>query len=360
MLGKVYALWAKHIRLHNTAAQDDCLIANVAISAPGGDGKVMIAPFGEYPHRSGMQVLDRAALERVLNRLNADGRDVVIDWGHDSFSNPKAEAAGWMKAGTFELRNDGLYATVEWTGEAKLGIEAKKYRFLSPVFMSALSQSRNGRLHIASLINAGITNNPNIPAMKPLTNTILEETETMKELLELLANALGLKDATQEAILNALTKMKESADGAAALQNRLDAFDAAFPDMKGMEGTALQNALLLAAKPAAATDAEVVLLKNRLAALEGKDLAALVNDAVATGKLPPAQKDWAMKVGAVNRPLLEEHLKNAVAFTGGKEMEKGALPAAGAAPAEAQVVFNQLGLDEKGQLKNTKKEEEKK
>ena len=61
------------------------------------DMDILILPKGSFPHLSGTQVIDSAAMRRIIGALDIDGRDIPVDYGHESFSSPRAPAAGWVK-----------------------------------------------------------------------------------------------------------------------------------------------------------------------------------------------------------------------------------------------------------------------
>jgi len=126
-------------------------LLNVMLSAAGNGGKTMLVPIGEFDHPRGLQVVDAAAAQRIADDLKNREQDIVIDFGHESFSSPRAEAAGWLKPETVEVQNDGVYAVIDWTDEAAEKIKAKKFRYLSPVLEFNPVKSKNGRFYIVKI-----------------------------------------------------------------------------------------------------------------------------------------------------------------------------------------------------------------
>lgn len=69
--------------------------------------------------------------EKIMAAYSRAGIDLMVDYDHQSLdgtSNQKP-AAGWAK---LYLKEDGLYASVEWTPKAKAMLESKEYKYFSP------------------------------------------------------------------------------------------------------------------------------------------------------------------------------------------------------------------------------------
>jgi phage I-like protein len=134
----------------------------------------------------------RLVMEKYLER----GRELVIDYEHQSIQQPpqKALAAGWFK---LEVRNGELYAVdIRWTDQAKAEIEAAQYRYWSPYFRY---DERTGR--VVDVMNNALTNNPalyGLPAMVAAsTNAREEDTDMDPELKKALERAADLEKQNQ-------------------------------------------------------------------------------------------------------------------------------------------------------------------
>lgn len=128
---------------------------------------------------------------------------LVIDWEHASEHRAPhgldAPAAGWID--TVEVRPDGLWGHVEWTERAAQQIQAREYRFLSPVFQYEKASSR-----IVRLTSAGLTNQPNLDLVA------LNRQEPPMTLPTALCSALDLPaDAEESAVLTALNALRQRA-----------------------------------------------------------------------------------------------------------------------------------------------------
>ncbi|MBI4665361.1 MAG: hypothetical protein HY751_03000 [Nitrospinae bacterium] len=258
------------------------------------DGYTLIAPLGVFPHPLGEQVVDRQTAERILKQFQSWGRDVVVDYMHESLKEcGRAPAAGWVKTATARLAEDGVEAVIEWTAGALNAIESKEYRFLSPVFITD-GKSING------ILNLGLTNNPNIHAMPPLVNEypINKETMMTSDLNRSIREILGLgPDAPDSAALEAVKALLEKPSAQAE-------------PLK----TALGDKVALLGLTPDATEEEILARIEEMAKEAARDVESqttqLVNDAVSAGKLRPALAGWANNLARKNPEALKVFLAN--------------------------------------------------
>lgn len=141
------------------------------------DGFIQITPLGEFLHKGTgiMQVIDARAVREMANRFQAEARaqnspGILIDYDHFSYDTSKASrAAGWITA--LENRSDGLYGKVRWSTQGEADVSNGTYLFISPVFLPSDTETLGDkRVRPLRLDRAGLTNDPNIPNMKPLAN----------------------------------------------------------------------------------------------------------------------------------------------------------------------------------------------
>lgn len=185
------------------------------------DGWFQIVPLGEYPHeKSGLvQVLDETATRRMAedfaNRARrADFPGLLIDFDHESHDSTKSsQAAGWIVA--LQNRADGLWARVRWTDVGEAALRNGRFRLISPVFERRSAEDLgNSRVRPVRLLDAGLTNDPNLTNIPPLSNrggaTPADSTEPTQMKTVLLA--LGLSpDASEPAALEAVNVLKNRA-----------------------------------------------------------------------------------------------------------------------------------------------------
>ena len=112
------------------------------------------------------QVLDEESLKKLADKLNASGREVLIDRDHAS-SKPGLDrdtsAQGW--ASEFEVREgQGLFGKVRWSDIGKKLVENRVFRWLSPVFKLGSDKKPVDMNAIA------LTNTPSQQLLKPVLN----------------------------------------------------------------------------------------------------------------------------------------------------------------------------------------------
>ena len=142
------------------------------------DGFYQIAPLGEFAHvQAGLvQVVDQDACEGMVNRFADEAKaanfaGLLVDFDHFSLDGEKrSEAAGWITA--LENRDGGLFAKIRWSDVGEEAVKGGRYRFLSPVWArSDCTDLGNGRVRPMRLLNAAVTNDPNLKGMQPLSNS---------------------------------------------------------------------------------------------------------------------------------------------------------------------------------------------
>ena len=111
-------------------------------------------------HREPFMV-DKASLLSMAADFRSRGVDLVIDYEHQSLQGERAPAAGWIK--DLEARDDGLWARVDWTQQARDYLEKKEYRYFSPVLRLDPATRRP-----LALLHVGLTNVPAIKHLPPL------------------------------------------------------------------------------------------------------------------------------------------------------------------------------------------------
>ena len=166
-----------------------------------------------------------------------------MDFDHFSLDDrARSEAAGWIVAlearvpgSEFLVRgsgeedgaaggrrptaaNAGLWAKIRWSDVGEEAVKGGRYRFLSPVWArSDCVDLGNGRVRPVRLLNAAVTNDPNLKGLVPLANASPVDRRasiggvdgehgkdglTTKRVIEKLTNHLGIPgDASEDVIL---------------------------------------------------------------------------------------------------------------------------------------------------------------
>ena len=158
------------------------------------DGWYQLAPLGEFVHGASkvMQVVDATACEAMVARFEEDAEKsnfagLLIDFDHFSLdAGSKSEAAGWITA--LEARSgeseklkaesgkasgqEGLWAKIRWSDLGEDAVKGGRYRFLSPVWSREdCEELGDNRVRPVRLLNAAVTNDPNLKGMVPLSNS---------------------------------------------------------------------------------------------------------------------------------------------------------------------------------------------
>ena len=174
------------------------------------DGRPYDAPHWELTPERGHQ---------MAAALNQRKIDMVIDYEHATLKSKTtgepAPAAGWLKSAGFTyVEGVGLCSTdFEWLDKAKTHIEAKEYKYISPVFL----YTKTG--DITALINVALTNTPALDqlpeaklaaaAQELFSQDLPQQDSTMEELLEQLRWMLNLPlSTTAEEIKAELGKLQ--------------------------------------------------------------------------------------------------------------------------------------------------------
>ena len=164
------------------------------------DGWYQIAPMGEYPHGAGgvVQVIDARAVAALSARSPEERVNILVDYDHFSYQqNKSSEAAGWIEE--LNGRDTGLWGRIRWTPEGEAAVRSGRYRFVSPVWLARDCEEVAGeaggeelgggvancnpvarpgrRVRPLRLDSAGLTNNPNLKGMEPLSNRAVEGIE---------------------------------------------------------------------------------------------------------------------------------------------------------------------------------------
>lgn len=199
--------------------------------SPPVDGYIQISPLGDFPHSSGVvQVVDAEALQALANSYAGD---LLLDFDHES-SDPskRTTAAGWIDG--VEARADGLWGHVRWSSAGEAALANGEYRFVSPVW--DVDELGGKRVRPVRLLEAGLTNKPNLKNLKPISNrqhdageennglgTSAEAaTKEKHQTMKLINRALDLSpDASEEAAAAGIDKLKkERAETGTTLANR--------------------------------------------------------------------------------------------------------------------------------------------
>jgi phage I-like protein len=207
--------------------------------APQADGWVHLAPPGEHGHaEAGPQVIDARTTAAMVANFKGP---LLVDYEHESHDPEKrTTAAGWIE----EVRGDaqGLWGRVRWSEAGEMALATGEYRFISPVWSG---EQRDGKFYPDTLLDAGLTNQPNLKGLRPLSNRSAaraaanEEPTKQGEPMKRIANKLGLHpDAAEEAVE---TKVAEIMARAESAEGKVQALTTERDELKNRVATLLDE-----------------------------------------------------------------------------------------------------------------------
>lgn len=262
---------------------------------------IRVLPLGKVEladHREPFTV-DEESLTAMIKVFRSRGNDLVIDYEHQSLNGDRAPAAGWIK--DLEAREDGLWARVDWTQQAKEYLAQREYRYFSPV-LRLDSETRKP----VALMHVGLTNVPAINHLPPLVARFGGEGMAAAQPTPVdlsLKAPLRKKDSVKEKAnmvekLKRLMGLKSDVEAGAVCERALEAFrdlgavlnlpdNATVAQLKGaVEAQKASAARLVKAEQ------ELQVLKTSMA---DEKTNRLVEEALKAGKVSPAQRDWALE-----------------------------------------------------------------
>jgi phage I-like protein len=210
---------------------------------------------------------DPAALIKAFQQRR---QPLVVDWEHASEHRApqglEAPAAGWVDQ--LEVRDGALWGHVDWTPKAAQQIQAREYRYLSPVFTY-----RKDTLQVVALTSVALTNQPNLDLQA------LNRKEDLMSLPAALCQALDLPETAEvELAVARVQTLNLALNTAQSL--------AATPPLEKFVPRPDYDTLLERAKNAEQKLAEA------MQAQHAAEVAALVERGLASGQIAPAVVDY--------------------------------------------------------------------
>ncbi|MFZ2269052.1 MAG: phage protease [Azonexus sp.] len=324
-------------------------VAALSVTLNASAGEVQLLPDGVFRATDGSGRPDDApcwrlnadVAKRLIARMSAKPNPLVIDYEHQTLNAEKngqpAPAAGWFAGTSLEYREGGgLFAiNPAWTKRAAAHIDADEYKFASTVFEYDLASG-----DVLDIRMAALTNNPGLTGMAAVALTAINDSNhqeaLMPELLKKLLAALGLPEtATEDEVVGAVESMKKKAGEAEAKTAEVAALTAKVggnPDPSKFVGVAVMEQL----------QTQVAALTAQVG---GDKVDKIVADAVAVGKLLPAQVDWAKDLGKSNLAALTGYIEKTPVITAlGGTQTGGADPAGTGGTGVAALTAAELGV----------------
>lgn len=326
--------------------------------------RIQILPSGEFRGLNGLPKdvsawnitdIDGKKLAAVINSRSTP---IVIDYDHQTLyaarTGVKAIAAAWFSK-TEWVDGEGLFALdTQWTDAAAAHIAADEFRYISPVFPYDRLSGR-----VTGLVNAALTNTPNIDGMADVAALAIQsitqqEEPIMDDLLEQLRWLLGLPvGSTAEDITLQMQKIIDQLKSGPAQATAN--FDLATYLANAQTAIAANSAVSEAVDPARyvpLSDLQAVQTElNALRlAINSQQIDALIEPVLASGALLSNQEAWARELGKKDVAALSqfvETLTPPAALAGMQTAGKTPPPAAGDVLTEDELaVCSQMGISE--------------
>lgn len=238
-----------------------------------------------------------------------------------------APAAGWIVE--LQVRSGAIWGKVEWTDLGEISVTKKHYRGISPVFAFDKNTKR-----VLGLVSAALTNNPNLNLVAlNAAHTPAPQEKSMNWIAKL----LGLKeDATEDEIKAALNAFLglcttlattlgldlkaalalNAENLKAALATKFGTSDvvAALCTHAGVAADATADAIVAAIRAKGVDPSQYIALssfnavRDELAVLKEGKAVATVEQALSSGKIVPAQKEWALNFAKTDLAGFEKYL----------------------------------------------------
>ncbi len=220
---------------------------------------LLMIPSGQFSGRDGRSWLNNSPTN-ITSRFNVP---LPFDLEHSTESlgpqGLEAPAYGWIEE--LQVRDGAVWGRVQWNDEGTELLANKKYRFYSPAFRFDAAGN------VTAMSSSGLTNKPN------LDTPALNSEESTVPLPEKIAQALGLQStASDDDAVSAISALKTAEQVAL---NRSQS-----PDLTKFIPIETHTLALNRAESA----------EGKLAEKEKTEVESLVDQAVADGKVAPANK----------------------------------------------------------------------
>ena len=329
--------------------KDFLILKGADVDVTGAPEIITVLPLGHVVSSKGEFDVDEESYQAMKAQITQRGVDLVVDYEHQTLKGVQAPAAGWVKE--LKLEDGQIKAVVDWTAPAAQYLANKEYRYLSPVITVRKTDNKAMGLHSLAL-----TNTPAIEGMTPIVNSEYFDFEGGQNNMDMqkLAELLGLgPDATEEQIMEALAAMaaenKSLKEGQPPTDCEKVVANKAVCELVGLKAgapTADVTAKIMELKGGTINGVNVVAelaeLKKRNAE---RDADEAVTMALKSGKIAPAQKEWARSYALSDPQGFADFMEKAPQLVPMGQLDLGDSKVLKAAADEATLlVCKQLGV----------------
>lgn len=199
----------------------DVTFLTLAADSGAPRSRIQVAKLGRFkdPRYGTFEITAQDVSSWVKNLAEHFGGEVPIDRDHATDKGTSSEAMAWIR--NLAVEGDAVTADVEWTPAGEELVRQKRYRYISPTFVSVL-KDQQGTTKGPALLRAALTNNPflhDMPAVSLDAGDVFAQptpdpqpapdTRRMMSPLTKIAQALGLdQDADEATCLAAVEQAK--------------------------------------------------------------------------------------------------------------------------------------------------------
>lgn len=137
-------------------------------------------------------------------------RDIPITEGHESFD--EKPAVGWFKELT--VKDNGLWATMEWTPKGKTLLAEKSYKYFSPEFYTEYEDPETREIYENVLVGGALTNKPYFKSMTAvvLSERSINKTYIFNEITMNIADIIAKKEKGEALSAEEVQYLKDHKD----------------------------------------------------------------------------------------------------------------------------------------------------
>ncbi|MEN4195445.1 phage protease [Serratia marcescens] len=306
---------------------------------PAGAFRAMDGRPDDIPHWYIDAALAQVLIDVAVQRNTPYCFDYEHQTQHCKTNGKPNPAAGWFSRLEW-VEGKGLFAVdVEWTEAARAMIEAKEYRFISPLF------NYDAQGNVKHFINAALTNTPALDDMEALLAAASQQLtgeNTVDELLEQLRWMLNLplsstEDDIKIELQKLINRLSDNQGTAAASVNLLELLtqkDERIAALSAQAPSVPDPAKFVPVSVLTAVQQQLADLSQKVT---GGEVNGLIQAALSDGRLLPDMQEWAKSLGNKDIDSLKSYLDKAPKVAALNAMQTG-----GKSPTDAP---NKSGLD---------------
>lgn len=308
--------------------------------------RITLMPSGTLHARDGRRWRLEAPDDVVAATVSRAGTvDLPIDYGHQTqhaaMNGQPAPAAGWLRE--FRVEGGAITAAVEWTKRAAKALRRREFRYISPTFLV-----RRGV--VMAITGAAVTNTPALDLPALAEDAMDNNHHAAARILDKLGLAADADDAAVDAALARVADRRAAEIASAALAPVAEAL--------GLAQDAQAEQVIAAARrrqpdpgeyvPRSEFDSVARSLQELQTARAEERATAAVDAAISSGRLTPAQRDWALGYARADAQGFKTYVDGAPVIVAPGRRAPALPPGGDAALTDVELdICRRLGVDEK-------------